>query len=295
MRLSTQQLAFFHRFGYVIVRKLFDQREMATISDAFERTMGLCGLDRLPDGTRRGILGPIQHLPEMNALLDHPGVTGLAGSVLGDDFNYVCGDASYYTGDTAWHADGTWGQLFAAKIVVYLEPLTRETGALRVIPGSHDPRHPLRLDGDQPRETMAQVGDACGITGRSFPGAEAFESEPGDVLMFNHDLFHAAFGGGNRRRMFTMNLTRHCESAEDLERLRRYVSIHSPGGYRLPIGGLYFRPILDSASPERMRHLEQPRRIHDELFPALIGRQTHAEQIANMMRVLHPEVLVAAS
>ena len=33
----------------------------------------------------------------------------------------------------------------------------------------------------------------------------ALETIPGDILMFNHDTYHSAWGGGNRRRMFTMN------------------------------------------------------------------------------------------
>jgi ectoine hydroxylase-related dioxygenase (phytanoyl-CoA dioxygenase family) len=35
--------------------------------------------------------------------------------------------------------------------------------------------------------------------------AVALESQPGDVVAFNHNLMHAAFGGSQRRRMFTMN------------------------------------------------------------------------------------------
>jgi hypothetical protein len=291
MQLTVQQRRFFDRFGYLVIRGLFDAREVANVSDAFEKTMALCGVDRLPEHARRGILGPIQHLPQMSALLDHPRIVGLAEGVFGGEFNYACGDGSYYTGDTQWHPDGNWGRLFACKILFYLDPLTRSTGALRVIPGSHDPAHPLRqVSAKDGRAGIVREMEETGIeNGADYPGAEAVETEPGDVIIFNHDLFHASFGGGKRRRMFTMNLTRRCESPEDLARLREYVSVHSPGGYKLPIGGMHFRPIHDTAGPARARRLEQCSRMHDEIFPQLVGRQTHGEQIANMMRVLHPE------
>lgn len=285
MQLTRAQLAFFDRFGYLVIRQLFSPREMAVIDDAFERTLTTCGPKQVTPRFRRCVLGPIQHLPEMNALLDHPGILGLAGGILGEDFNYACGDGNVYIGDTAWHPDGSWGHLFACKIAIYLDPLTRATGALRVVPGSHDPQHPLRRH----QVAMNELEQTYGITGAELPGAEALETRPGDVVIFNHDLFHASFGGSDRRRMFTLNLTRHCETAEDMERLRQYVRVHSPGGYKLEIGGMYFNPILETASPARMRHLEQCRAVHDEVFPHLRARMSHAEQIQAMLRALHPE------
>jgi hypothetical protein len=285
MPLSPAQIAYFHRFGFLIVRKLFTQAEIAGITNAFERTMQQCGPARPSAKMRSAVLGPIQHLPEMNTILDHPGILELAGGILGEDFNYACGDGNTYNGDTQWHPDGSWGQLFACKIAIYLDPLTRTTGALRVIPGSHDPQHPIRRH----QVNLANPQEEFGVGGADIPGAEALETMPGDVVIFNHDTYHASFGGGTRRRMFTMNLTKHCNDEADLQRLRQYLSRHSPGGYQLPIGGMYFNPIIESASPERMRHLEQCRKVHDEIFPQLKAVMSHHQQVAAMVRVLHPE------
>jgi hypothetical protein len=60
--------------------------------------------------------GPIEHTPAMCAILDHPGTLGLISGVIGEDFNYC--DGNYYSGDTRWHPDGNWGQLFAVKVAV---------------------------------------------------------------------------------------------------------------------------------------------------------------------------------
>jgi hypothetical protein len=294
MQLSDHQKRFFSRFGYLIVRGLLDTRETAAITEAFERTLALCGVGDLAPGARRSILGPIQHLPAMNALLDHPGIGGLAEGVFGGEFNYACGDGNLYSGDTGWHPDGNWHELFACKILFYLDPLTRGTGALRVIPGSHHPSHPLRHSDKPGHEAIAAAMAECEVAGKDFPGAEALETQPGDVIIFNHDLFHASFGGSGRRRMFTMNLTRRCRSPRDFGMLREYVSIHSPGGYKLPIGGMHFRPIWETAGAQRRARLEQCRAMHDEIFPQLKGEQTHREQIENMMRVMNPEAVVAA-
>jgi hypothetical protein len=285
MTLSAQQRAYFTRFGFLIVRRLFTPSEMLTITSGFERTLAQCGPRRQSEKFRNCVLGPIQHLPEMNALLDHPGILELAGGILGEDFNYACGDGNTYNGDTNWHPDGSWGQLFACKIAIYLDPLTRTSGSLRVIPGSHDPQHPIRRH----QVNVASPMEEFGVGGADIPGAEALETMPGDVVIFNHDTYHASFGGGARRRMFTMNLTKHCDSPEDHERLRQYLSRHSPGGYKLPIGGMYFNPIIETASPGRMRHLEQCRAVHDEIFPQLKAVMTHQQQVEGMLRTLHPE------
>ena len=57
--------------------------------------------------------------------------------LLGDDFNYMGSDGNYYVGDTPWHSDGWHSGVRHIKIAFYLDPLTRNTGCLRVIPGSH--------------------------------------------------------------------------------------------------------------------------------------------------------------
>jgi ectoine hydroxylase-related dioxygenase (phytanoyl-CoA dioxygenase family) len=107
-----------------------------------------------------------------------------------------------------------------------------------------------------------------GVSPRDFPGSIASASQPGDLVIFNHDLYHAAFGGSTRRRMFTMNLTRNCKTEPDLKTLHQYLSLHSPGGYNVETGaGMYYPTMLDTADEERMIHLRQCAEIHNELFP----------------------------
>ena len=265
MQLTRQQLDFFTTFGYLHFPSLFSQGEITSISEEFEYSIQHFGRGDQHDGSNRTMFGgPIEHRPHLCALLDDARITGLCTGILGEYFNYASGDGNYYSGDTGWHPDGNWGQLFAVKIAFYLDPLTRDTGCLRVIPGSQHPDHfvrRLQIDLNKSRELF-------NVEPRDFPGYMALETSPGDLVIFNHDLYHASFGGSQQRRMFTMNLTRPCTNPEDMQTLRQYVGVHSPGGYKVDTGaGMYFPTILDTAGPERMRHLRQCATTHDELFP----------------------------
>ena len=54
----------------------------------------------------------------------------------------------------------------------------------------------------------------------------------------------------------------------DLEVLNRYLSIHSPGGYKHKTGaGMYWPMMLDTADDNRLNHLKQCAEVHDQLFP----------------------------
>ena len=267
MALTQEQLGFFDAFGYLMIPQLFSSSETDEIIEAFEWTIQNCGGGKDHDGSSRTMFpGPIEHHPRMCAILDHPEILNLIGGVLGEDFNYCGGDGNYYTGDTGWHPDGGWGSLIAAKVAFYLDPLTRNTGALRVIPGSHRPDHFVRKEGIDVNNSLGFFG----IPPTEFPGSIALETNPGDVVIFNHDLFHASFGGTSRRRMFTMNCTIKPETSEELEQVRRYMQAHTPGSNNYVTGaGMYYPPMIDTADENRLQYLRQPIEIHDQLFPHL--------------------------
>ncbi len=267
MELSPAQLRFFKTFGYLYFPQLFTGAEIAWITQEFEHAIQAHGNGAQHDGSKRTMFGgPIEHRQRLCTLLDDERIVAICNGVLGENFNYASGDGNYYSGDTGWHPDGNWGQLFSAKIAFYLDDLTRDTGCLRIIPGSHHPNHFVRAAGLDLNNSV----DLFGVEPRDVPGHLALETTPGDLVIFNHDLYHASFGGNQRRRMFTMNLTRSCTNDADLATLRDYLRRHSPGGYQVVTGGGMFYPtMLDTASSERMVHLRQCAEIHDELFPEL--------------------------
>ena len=135
------------------------------------------------------------------------------------------------------------------KIAFYLDALTRDTGSIRVIPGSH-----LINDGYAKllQEYRGKSKESFGIEGRDLP-AVAVETAPGDIVVFNHNLKHASFGGSGRRRMFTMNLCEHCETESELESLTQRIGLHA----RYLNDRMHSDAMRGSGPSERMRHLQQ--------------------------------------
>lgn len=143
MNLSDQQLAFFQTFGYLAFPGLF-RDEITTITEVFEEVWQEHGgghAGRPHDGQARSALAQfIDRDARLCALLDDPRTIGIASGLLGDDFNFSGSDGNYYVGDTGWHSDG-WHRngILHIKMALYLDPVTAETGCLRVIPGSFQP------------------------------------------------------------------------------------------------------------------------------------------------------------
>ena len=264
MQLSEQQFRFFNTFGYLAFPGLFTQKEVSWIIEEFEMVLKTHGNGKKHDGSKRTIIVPtIDHSAKLSTLLDDSRILGIASDILGDDFNYGSGDGNYYSGDTGWHPDGAYPELFAIKLAFYLDPLTRDTGCLRVLPGSHRLDSPWRRSGHD----WNQSQDILGISPAEIPGNVALETNPGDLLVFNHSTVHAAFGGSSRRRMFTMNLHKRGHTAEGIARVDEYIKNHCPVAHGFKIGGMYTDIILDTAPPKRLTHLEQCQERHAQVHP----------------------------
>ena len=157
MNLSQGQHNFFETFGYLAFPKLFNGDEIAWIAEEFEQVLDNHGSGRLHDGSSRTMIVPtIDHSERLCTLLDDERIQGIAGDILGADFNYASGDGNYYSGDTGWHPDGGYPDLFAIKMAFYLDPVGRNTGCLRVLPGSHKPDSMWRNGTADPRRWMSR-------------------------------------------------------------------------------------------------------------------------------------------
>ena len=254
MQLTPQQIHFFHTFGYLGFSQLLSDRS-EEITAAFEEIWAQNGgghNGQPHNGQARSCIVPfIDQHETLCSLLDDPRILGIAEPLLGADFNYMGSDGNYYVGDTGWHSDG-WKKATDPthlKIAFYLDPLTRDSGALRVIPGSHRQGEPYA---DWLQEKVKGSQDEWAIGGADVP-AMALETQPGDVVCFNHNTKHAAFGGSKRRRMFTINLCQRYPQ-DRLQDLRDYIS----GSARFWVERKYGDTMVATAGPERMVHLEQP-------------------------------------
>lgn len=247
MIINQQQRNFFETFGYLVLPGAVAD-DILWITNEFEGVFTDLGI--VHDPKQRTVIVPfIDQRERFCTLLDHPVINGIAAGLLGDGYNYLGGDGNYYTGDTRWHSDGFHTVGSYLKIALYLDPVTRDSGCLRVIPGSH--RIDLKETWDANKALRAP--ELWGIEQRDVP-AVALESKPGDVVAFNHNIMHAAFGGDSKRRMFTLNLNRRCETTDEVQDLVAFIS----GAARFWKDKVHSDIMRKSASPERWRHLRQP-------------------------------------
>jgi hypothetical protein len=70
--------------------------------------------------------------------------------------------------------------------------------------------------------------------------------------LLGDDFMHSSWGGENRRRMFTINVCQRYKEA-DLDQLKDYIAGHA----RFWIDRNYGEIMMNTAGPERIRHLEQ--------------------------------------
>jgi len=259
LQLTPQQLAFMETFGYLVFPGLLNDK-IDRIIEEFEGTFIAQGgghNGKPHDGTARSCIVPfIDQNDYLSSLVDDPRVDGIFSSLLGEDYNYLGSDGNFYVGDTNWHSDTDWSGKMRGKpprifykMALYLDPVTATSGALRVIPGSQQ-------YGDEYAEalqaTLRMAPEKLGISGNQVP-AIALESNPGDVVVFNQNTKHSAWGGSNRRRMFTINCTARYAEAE-LPLLRNEIGAFA----RFWIDSVYGEAMLRTATPQRMIHLQQP-------------------------------------
>ena len=250
-QLTPHQIEFMDTFGYLCLPGLLRDK-IGEVDQAFEALLHSNGSDK-HDGKERFCMVPcINHSAYLCTLLDDERIHGLAAGLLGESYQYWNSDGNYYAGDTRWHSDTAWPEpIRFYKMAIYLDRMTRDSGALRVIPGSH-------RFGDGFADTLQEKlssknGPWLGLKGDDIP-AVALETHPGDLVVFNHSTKHSAWGGSSKRRMFTLVFTGE-HSDESLSHFQKVIEQH--GYTRREVFGVPDGPMLTTAPPERLRHLKQ--------------------------------------
>jgi ectoine hydroxylase-related dioxygenase (phytanoyl-CoA dioxygenase family) len=86
---------------------------------------------------------------------------------------------------------------------MYLDKATKDTGALRVIPGSHRHGSPDLFEVLRPRIDEPDFRP-FGLAPTEVP-CWPLETEPGDVLVFTESLLHGSFGGPPGRHQLSVS------------------------------------------------------------------------------------------
>lgn len=267
--LTEEEVECFKVFGFVALRGWVSAAEMAAIQHDVEQAMEAAYRRSPFDGSVRHWLpmtGPAS--PVLAGFLEDPRFWDASERLLGTGVFPMIVDANRYVGDTGWHPDTNAGNQ-GTKFAIYLQPLTADTGALRLIPGSHKEA----LHGDLAR--LHQGGMLA--DGRSVP-AYACEIEPGDVVAFNWPTWHATFGGRPDRRMCTVDFF---SMGDDPERVRSQMR-QNAAGHRRHYGHRDGFPYYDPewlANPDRSprRQVLIDRMRDFGVFDAVAAGESEAE------------------
>ncbi|MEE2658860.1 MAG: phytanoyl-CoA dioxygenase family protein [Candidatus Latescibacterota bacterium] len=253
--LTTAQLQHFCTFGFVLLRHAFSADETVTITGAAD---ALWQQDLEENGAdahgSQGVVPFVERSDGLAWLAEDDRIYLMMEQLLGPGFVWGGSEGNKgsfnETNDHQWHCDRA-GQIDLAyqrvKIMIYLQAMEAETGALRVLPGSHHPefhRSLLPLQGQGP-DTCEE---AYGVAGPELCG-HPLKVVPGDLVVFDHYLFHGVYGKTGDRRYVVLKFAAEPCNEVQAEALREH---------RQDASQLH----------DRFRHSERPRisRMVDKLL-----------------------------
>ena len=207
--LTPDQINHFNVFGLLILKQTLTDLEIKELSHQaykiWEQKLG-----HEPAENEHISIAPFLELnPKLTSLIEDDRIYHPMIQLLGKDMIWMRSEGVHgtmtKTSSHHWHADrpGTRELSFhRIKIMIYLDPMRKESGSLRVIPGSH--RSPFH-------ESLLPFQERHGLVDPIFFGApgnevpcQAVETDPGDVVIFNQSLYHAVYGKTGRRRYISL-------------------------------------------------------------------------------------------
>lgn len=200
---GQELIAHFRAFGYVVLRDLLDQREVAALTDevtsALRAAFGGIGVDTESTGISGDYLSlSVDRAPLSQALMaDDPRLYQGAAALLDSPVVPTPPVATCFTSNAGWHTD-QGPAVGGVRYLAHLQPRSAADGALRVIPGSHDPGFTARLRAYWRADPATQ-----GFPGWPVPCA-VLSTRPGDVIALDPHVWHSS-SGGDRRLAWTVD------------------------------------------------------------------------------------------
>jgi len=219
--LTPGQVAHFETFGFVILRQVFNVEEVAIMrreSDeifAEDRNGGPARneIGRLQKVPYIGVQPFFELKPYLSTLPEDDRIYEIGVDLLGPDFILGQTEGRSRAGDTPWHGGETY-ELGTVKINFYLDELTKDTGALRFVPGSHKYSDPDRYDLLRPRNDDPNFRP-FGMKPSETP-CYAAETLPGDLVIFTENVLHSSFGGSPGRQQHAINFMENPKTDEQV-------------------------------------------------------------------------------
>lgn len=198
---TEEQVLHYKTFGYVIMRSVFTSSEMKSMQDEYEvvirRLDAIAPYDGKTDSRHAIVLG--DDTPFFAALTEDERLLRPAQQVFGEDaimwewhiYQYMTRNGTF------WHAndgDPTHGRyLYGARYQWPLfEPVHADTGALRVMPGSHLPEYQWELRKADAAGLLRNIAEVGGVV---------CEAEVGDVVAFDTRIYHGSAPYDKERRV----------------------------------------------------------------------------------------------
>ena len=211
--LTAAQKSHFEAFGFLFLRQAFSADEIGEITREADAIWERERKGRPFGEEEQHLVRFVEQSPPLTRYVDDDRIVGGVRDLLGPDFLWAGSEGNVtMQGSHGWHADRPTESeeelaFTRLKINIYLDPVTMETGALRVLPGSHQLSFHRSLNALN--ETHQEMGDNDPLaTPYGVPGPEVpfspFESQPGDAVYFNQSLFHAVFNGFPGRRYIAL-------------------------------------------------------------------------------------------
>ena len=255
---TAQQVKQFHVFGFMILPRLLSEEELAALNRSFETAMaGAPRYDYFGDrGTR--MCWPFEETDAWSAqLATHPPVLAALQQIWQTAPIFMGSDAWVNCDDVPWHSD-TLGAATAEiegplKVAHYLDPMTAGQGALQVIAGTQQRAYSEAL--------FKQFGHVergrlrLRVSSADIPGVVSVETQPGDVVVFNTNMWHCAPRRGDGRPRRAVFYSYVPDLADD------------------PFGRAYLRQLLEANIKQRCGEVYGP-----------TTRETGGEAIADMAR-----------
>ena len=206
--LTRQEVGQYHAYGFVVIRGCLSGAEIERIGAAHRKAIDAKATadGRFGDGGTVNYGNFVEDDDAFSALVEHPKLMEAMRDIDGAEFLYMGGsDIWENRDDTPWHCDQIPGsRVWTAKAAVYLDEAHEDDGALNAIPGTHIPEFNAAImrswgrfkGGGSPRLWLEP---------KEVPGAVSVQTRPGDVVLFQTNLWHSAWrrvDGQPRRNLF---------------------------------------------------------------------------------------------
>jgi hypothetical protein len=195
--LTAEQISYFRAFGFIVLRGLITDVDLlrreaeATIRDA----TGALFRTNIKGGGIEGHYIPATNEKTPCSLDLAISVATIVESLLSRQAFLVHAQHILYFGEAAFHNDTIWQDQKSVHAVAYLDELTADNGALRVLPGTHrGDQSDLGKYAAVPDGTPDEVFERLSGNVPCY----VIDSSPGDLIIFDERLYHASLGGRDR-------------------------------------------------------------------------------------------------